>query len=197
MTSAQLAKKLFVEDEGVGEDLSFNFMGWVNEELAIVCQLKKELMNIEPAERMTRCGRMCVALRRYWGVTDITMIAEGFCSKDPQRTKGLDLAKSYADKDPEVNECITITHASVDYDDQIGVDLVAIPYTYELGRSVNWGEIMTFPSGADRVLRNAAFPKMLKFALKETVVEEEMTDEAYDELRIALIDNGFYIQEFL
>jgi len=196
MTSAQLAKDLFVEDEGVGEDLTFNFMGWVHEDLVIVCQLKKELMNLEPSERMTRCGRMCLALRKYWGVTDITMIAEGFCSKDPQRTKSLDLAKSYAEKDPEVTECITVTHASISENEEIGVDLVAVPYAYEPGRSVSWGEVMTFPGGADKVLRNASFPKMLKVALKEKVIEEEIVDETYDELRMLINDNGFYIQEF-
>ena len=197
MTSAQLAKDLFVEDEGVGEDLSFNFMGWVDDELVIVCQLKKELMNLEPSERMTRCGRMCMALRRYWGVTDITMIAEGFCSSDPHRTKGLDLAKSYAESDADVSECITVTHASINTQNEVGVDLVAIPYTYEINKSVKWGETMTFPGGAEKVLRNASFPKMLKVALREKINDEDLPDDAYDEIRVLISDNGFYIQEFL
>jgi hypothetical protein len=28
LTSAQMAKKIFIEESGIGEDLAFNFIGW-------------------------------------------------------------------------------------------------------------------------------------------------------------------------
>ncbi len=194
ITSAQLAKKMSVKEFGVGEDLTFNFMGWDRDTLVIICQMKKPIMDLEHAERLTRSGHLCTALRRYWGVTDITMVAEGFCSTDSRKTKGLDLAKAYADNKEDVQECITVAHASIVGDKMLS-DLVAVPYKYLQNNEIEWGEILTYPGSADKVLRNSSFPKMLRKALAEPISTEELPDEAYTELRDAIDSNGFYIQE--
>lgn len=194
ITSAQLAKKMSVKEFGVGEDLTFNFMGWENDRLVIICQMKKPIMALEHSERLTRSGHLCMALRRYWGVTDITMVAEGFCSTDSRKTKGLDLAKAYADDTEDVQECITVAHASIVGDKMLS-DLVAVPYKYLQDNEIEWGEILTYPGRADDVLRNASFPKMLRKSLSEPISTEELPDEAYTELRDAIDTNGFYIQE--
>jgi hypothetical protein len=194
ITSAQLAKKMSVKEFGVGEDLTFNFMGWYGDTLVIVCQMKKPTMALEHAERLTRSGHLCTALRKYWGVTDITMIAEGFCSKDSRKTKGLDLAKAYADDKEDVQECITVAHASIVGDKMLS-DLVAVPYKYLADNEIEWGEMLTYPGSADKVLRNSSFPKMLRKALSEPVSDEELPDDAYTGLRDAIDKNGFYIQE--
>jgi hypothetical protein len=194
ITSAQLAKKMSVKEFGVGEDLTFNFMGWDDDKLVVICQMKKPIMALEHADRLTRSGHLCIALRRYWGVTDITMIAEGFCSLDSKKTKGLDLAKVYAQNGSEVQECITVAHASVRGDKMLS-DLVAMPYKYLPDNEIEWGEIQTYPGGADKILRNSSFPKMLRKSLSEPVYEEELPEEAYNELMEAINNNGFYIQE--
>lgn len=194
VTSAQLAKNLSVKEFGVGEDLTFNFMGWIDDRLVIVCQMKKPIMALEHSDRLTRSGHLCMALRRYWGVTDITMIAEGFCSLDRNKTKGLDLAKAYAEKGSDVQECITVAHASV-RGEKLLSDLVAVPYKYLVDNELEWGEILTYPGKADDVLRNSSFPKMLRKSVMEPISSEELPDEAYDELREAINTNGFYIQE--
>jgi hypothetical protein len=195
VTSAQLAKTLSVKEYGVGEDLAFNFMGWIDDRLTVICQMKKPMMMLEHAERLTKCGHLCVALRRYWGVTDISMMAEGFCSTDKHRTGGLDLAKLYAEEhDAPVQECITVSHASLVGDKMLS-DLVAVPYRYLANNELEWGEIMTYPGNADKVLRNASFPKMLRKSLSEPVYDDDLPEEAYDELREAIFNNGFYMQE--
>lgn len=194
ITSAQLAKKMSVKEFGVGEDLTFNFMGWIDDRLEIICQMKKPVMALEHADRLMRSGHLCTALRKYWGVTDLTMIAEGFCSKDASKTKGLDLAKVYADRDSDVMECITVAHASLAGDKMLS-DLVALPYKYLADNDIEWGEILTYPGNADKVLRNSSFPKMLRKSLSESIFMEELPDEAYYELREAINNNGFYIQE--
>lgn len=195
-TSAQLAKSMCVTEFGVGEDLTFNFMGWVDSELSIICQLKREFMNLDHSDRLTKCGALCIALRRYWGVTDITMIAEGYCSLDAEKTQGLDLAKAYIDKAMGIEECLTVTHAHEDSSSRVGVDLVAVPYVYEVGRNIKWLEMLTYPNNAEKILRNSSFPKMLVKALKEEIVMDQLPDEAYEELRATITTNGFYIQEF-
>lgn len=194
ITSAQLAKKLSVKEFGVGEDLTFNFMGWIDDSLEIVCQMKKSVMTLEHADRLLRSGHLCTALRRYWGVTDLTMIAEGFCSKDASKTKGLDLAKVYAERDSSVVECITVAHASITNDKMLS-DLVALPYKYMADNEIEWGEILTYPGNADKVLRNSSFPKMLRKSLTEPVSTDDLPEEAYFELKEAINNNGFYMQE--
>jgi hypothetical protein len=194
ITSAQLAKQLSVKEFGVGEDLTFNFMGWIDDRLAVICQMKRPIMALEHSERLTRSGQLCMALRKYWGVTDITMVAEGFCSLDSRKTKGLDLAKAYAKKGSNIQECITVSHASIVGEKMLS-DLVAVPYKYLPNNEIEWGEIQTYPGGADKILRNSSFPKMLRKSLSESVHNEDLPDEAYDDLREAININGFYMQE--
>ena len=195
-TSAQLAKTVCVQEYGVGEDLTFNFMGWNGDELIVVCQMKKEMMKIHPNDRLDRCTSLLTALRRYWYITAVTMIAEGYCSLDPERTKGVELAKDFAKQDSAVEECITLTHAEIIDNTIISVNLIALPYIYELGRTVNWLEMLSYPSRAERVLRNAGYPRMMEDSLRSGIATEEVPPEAYDELRAAIASSGFHIQEF-
>lgn len=195
-TSAQMAKVVCVQEFGVGEDLAFNFMGWNEDELVIICQLKKEMMKIHPEERFARCAALCTAIRRYWGVTAITMVAEGYCSLDPEKTKGVELAKAFTKPDSGVEECLTLTHAEIFEGPTIAVNLIALPYTYEVGRNVVWLELLSWPTKAEKVLKNSKYPKMLEQTLYGGVSEEEIPPEAYDEMREAILENGFYIQEF-
>jgi len=195
-TSAQLAKANTVQEFGVGEDLCFNFMGWNEEDLVIVCQIRRDLMLLDPELRLEKCGQLCRALRQFWGVTAITMIAEGYCSLDAKKTKGVELAKDFCRPDSAVEECITITHAEIIEDTIIDLNLIALPYIYELGRTVNWLETLSYPNRAEQVLRNVGYPRMLEDSLKRSLVTEDFPPEAYDELRAVIASSGFSIQEF-
>jgi hypothetical protein len=195
-TSAQLAKVVTVQEFGVGEDLCFNFMGWNEEDLVIVCQIRRDLMLLDPELRLEKCAQLCRALRRFWGITAITMIAEGYCSLDAKKTKGVELAKDFCKPDSAVEECITITHAEIIENTIIDINLIALPYVYELGRTVNWLEMLSYPSRAEQVLRNAGYPRMLEDCLRSGLATEEVPPEAYDELRAAIASSGFHIQEF-
>jgi hypothetical protein len=194
-TSAQLAKSISVKDHGVGEDLTFNFMGWNSDELSIVCQMKKELMQIHPEDRLDRCVSLCSRLRQYWGVTAITMIAEGYCSMNPEKTHGVELAKAFAEPDSDVQECITLTHAEIFDINNIEVNLIALPYKYQVGREVEWLETLFYPTKAEEILRQSRYPVMLEKSLRNQVQEDAQPDD-YDEIRKNIYAEGFYIQEF-
>lgn len=195
-TSAQLAKTVCVKEYGVGEDLTFNFMGWNGDELIIVCQIRKDMMMIPPEDRLSKCSTLCGVLRKYWGITALTMIAEGYCSLDLSKTFDTELSKAYIDPDSGVQECITLTHAEIDMETgDIAVNLIALPYTYQLGRDVAWLEMLIYPTRAQDVLKNSKYPEMLRKSLTKKL-SDDIDPEEYDGLRESIVRSGFYIQEF-
>ena len=110
----ELLKKFPPAKTSVVEFLGAQYdMGWNGDELIIVCQMKKEMMRMHPNDRLDRCTSLLTALRRYWYITAVTMVAEGYCSLDPEKTKGVELAKDFAKQDSAVEECITLTHAEI------------------------------------------------------------------------------------
>ena len=199
VTAAQLAKSTAVKDEGIGEDLTMNFFGWVGGELAIVCQMRSELMKWPIEARLEKCAQLCSVLRRYWWTTSISMVAEGYYSSNQKKTKNKELSTVFLDPNGAVGECVTVTHVSNDEPiksgGKIDLTMVAVPYKYTLGRGVEWGEMIVYPQGPDAHLRNPKFPTMLKRALSEKMVDD-LPPESYDELRILIKSNGFHLQEF-
>jgi hypothetical protein len=197
VTSAQLAKTTCVKEFGIGEDLSMNFFGWNDDALSIVCQMKQELMRDTPEARLERCAELCNVLRRYWGVDSISMVAEGYCSFDQAETAGTELSQAFLDPNKPVKECITVTHVGpVEKGENVYITtIVAVPYVYELGRSINWFDMIVYPESRKNNFRNARYPAAIDKALKQRVVDD-LPDEAYDELRQLILANGFHIEEF-
>lgn len=199
ITSAQLAKSTSVKEFGIGEDLSINFFGWQRDELIIVCQIRQDLMKIDPQERLARCAELCAVLRRYWGVSSITMVAEGYCSMDMAETEGLALSDAFLDASKPVKECITVTNVTLDKkavsDSGFVTTILAVPYSYELGRTLKWFDTLIYTNGGGKNFRNSKYPQSMRRALKNKIVEG-LPNEAYDELRGIIKMNGFHIQEF-
>jgi hypothetical protein len=195
LTSAQLAKRAFVSDMGIGEDIAFNFFGWQNNRIALIAQLNRPLMSLKPEQRFGVCADLCMAMRTYWGVDAISMVAEGWISKDPEKTKGLDLQKAFAKKDSEVRECITITHAELDEDGETSVQLLACPYEYELGRKVNFKDVVYYRDGAVKIIRDKKFPAMMIKCLMAEVVDN-VPRNLIDDVILDFQDKGIFTQEF-
>ena len=199
LTAAQLAKSTSVKEFGIGEDLSINFFGWEDDSLAIVCQIRQDMMKIDPEERLGRCAELCNVIRRYWGVTSITMVAEGYCSANMTETEGLSLSIAFLDSSLPVKECITVTNVTLDEravsDGGFVTTIIAVPYSYELGRTVKWSETLIYTNGGGKNFRNSKYPQSMRKALKNKVVTD-LPDEAYEELRSLINANGFHIQEF-
>lgn len=194
LTSAQIAKQASVVAEGIGEDLAFNFIGWKEGKLKVITQLNSSLMKEAPIDRLFRCSDMCRTLRAHWEIDAISMIAEGYCSKDIAKTRGLDLAKAFVEQGDAVNECITVTHVEVpvgEIDDSPMVSLVSVPYTYGDKRKVQFGNLSVYPQGAVNVLRDRSYPAMMYKTMNESYyIEETDTNQVVEKL----LKMGFHVQ---
>ena len=116
---------------------------------------------------------------------------------DQVATSGVELSKAFLDPKKPVKECLTVTHVSTEETD--GADpittVVAIPYTYGIGREIAWHDMLVYLDGIEKNFRNSKFPEAMKKALKHRVAED-LPEEAFDELRSLINANGFHIQEF-
>lgn len=191
LTSAQIAKSGFVSDFGVGEDLAFNFIGWKDGKIKIITQLNKSFMKDSPISRLSRCSDMCRIVKSFWDVDSLSMIAEGYCSEDLEKTKGLDLAKAYVSKDSKVYECITVTHVESSYDESPMLTLVSMGYKYKEGNSVEFDEAKVYPQGAVNILRDKSYPAMLYKTVRNSYFSEDEDEEAAVD---KLIKMGFHVQ---
>ena len=193
LTSAQLAKQGFVSELGVGEDLAFNFIGWKDGKVLTIVQLSKKHMQEKPIDRLQRCAAMLNILKGFWDIDSISMVAEGYCSPDVEKTRGLDLQKAFLDETTGVSECITVTHAESDEMGGAELTLVSIAYEYLAKNRMLFKPITVYPDGAVRTLRDKSYPALLyKTIMEQYIVNEKDEDEAAE----AINNLGFHLQVF-
>ena len=195
LTSAQLAKETAIKEYGIGEEVATHFLGWQFGRLAIICQMRNDLYRADIQERFTQSKELCSNLRKYWWITSLSMVAEGYCSFDKNKTTGINLAEAFLDKKMPVKECITISHVSIDSDGHINAPaMVAAPYSTHVGRSVEWHESIVYPQKPERHLAQPKWPKMLHKAMKEEAIpdiNQSQIENARQEISLL----GFIIQE--
>ena len=193
LTSAQLAKQGFVSEAGVGEDLAFNFIGWKDGKVLTIVQLSNKHMQEKPIDRLQRCAAMLSILKGFWDIDSISMVAEGYCSPDVEKTRGLDLQKAFLDETTGVSECITVTHAESDEMGGAELTLVSIAYEYLAKNRMLFKPITVYPDGAVRTLRDKSYPALLyKTVIEQYIVNEKDEDEAAE----AINNLGFHLQVF-
>jgi hypothetical protein len=186
--SIKTAKIALIEEDGIGSDLNINIFGWRNNELATVIQLKNTFMTPKE-DRIKSVIEASVIIRRGWGITEFTLAAEGYCSMSPADTQGKNLAQLFATKNSPVAECLSFTHLKSD-----DHTFVAMPYTVQLGRKVDFGDVLWFDGG--KVMRDIEYPAALKAALKIKTepIDPSMDREVYfGTLASAVMECGFEI----
>lgn len=191
-TSFRQAKADVVKTRGIGEDLPFNFFGWKNDELAVTVQMEHEVMNLDLFERFDKSYKVCNALRQYWGIDEITMIAEGFLSYDPIATSGRSLREAFA-KNEKVAECISLAHAFT-YDGSPQLTVVAMPYSYDK-KEVIWDTMIATPNEAARLFRESIFPAMLVRAITETIYHD-FDAQQRENIAEQIVEDGFQLYDF-
>jgi hypothetical protein len=195
LTSAQLAKETATSDFGIGEEVATHFLGWQNSKLAIVCQMRNDLFRADIQERFIQSIDLCSILRRYWWVTSISMVAEGYCSFDKTKTLGMDLADAFLNKKMPVSECITVSHVSIDSDGHINpAAMIAAPYSVDIGKKITWKELLVYPRKPEKNLKQSKWPVMLEKCLKEEPLYD-MNEAQLANARQELSLLGFLIQE--
>ena len=187
--STKLAKQMTVSEEGIGEDININLFCWKKSDLASIVQLR-DTHQMERPSRVEKLTQAACLLRRGWGVTEFTFVAEGYCSLKPSETKNEDLAKLFAKNNSPVMECIAFTHIS-----QTEATFISVPYSLGVGKVVNFGNALWY-SGVD-VMRDLTYPATLKAALQLEPVEldDQIIDreEYFDVLASGLIEAGFEV----
>jgi hypothetical protein len=179
--SSKIAKSMMVQQEGIGEDLSFSLMAWSDDELVAVAQLSGLLM-ADHEERYSLMIQAACILRQGWDATAFTMVAEGYCSTNPNESRGKDMAQLFASPSHNfVRECLAFTH--VEEDDLM---FVVVPYKYEPPRRVVYSNPLEHRGAS--VLRDGRYPMSLHRALSiDNDFDHE--DVNVDTLR-ALLANG-------
>ena len=195
LTSAQLAKETAVKEYGIGEEVATHFLGWQGPRLAIICQMRNDLFRSDIQERLIQSKDLCSILRKYWWISSLSMVAEGYCSYDKEKTSGISLSEAFLDKKMPVRECITVSHVSVDSDGTVNKPaMVAAPYSAHVGRNIEWHETLVYPQKPEKNLAQSKWPTMLHRTMKEEPVpdiNEAQMANARQELSLM----GFIVQE--
>lgn len=195
LASAQLAKETAIKEHGIGEDIKAHFMGWNEEDLTVVAQMKEEVSRYAQPERFERCAILCKILRKHWWVSSLTMISEGFCSLDSSKTENYDLATAFVDTSLPVFECITVSHVTLDESGIISpVSMVAAPYVTKVGRIVEWQDVLVYPEITAKNLRQYKYPLMLTNSMMERL-SEDSGEETMMQARTEVEQSGFLLQE--
>jgi hypothetical protein len=195
LASAQLAKETAIKEQGIGEDLKAHFMGWNEEDLTVVAQMKEDVSRYSQADRFERCAILCKILRKHWWVSSLTMVSEGYCSLDYPTTENYDLAVAYADTSLPVFECITVSHVTLDESGIISpVSMVAAPYVTKIGRVVEWQDVLVYPEITAKNLRQYKYPLMLTNSMMERL-SEDSNEETIMQARAEVEQCGFLLQE--
>lgn len=186
MKSVQVAKTHSVFEFGIGEEVPFTLLGWVDDQLALICQTSE--MFDDRTLRFQAIQKAAHVLRRAWGCTSLTFAAEGFCALDSDSfDKTIPLPEQFASGNKSVAECLTFMH--VDIDD---INIVTVPYKYGLGRSISYGLPRVFPKSDNPAY---AFPLVLQKSFDANI--EELPDDYktfYDTIASGLLDIGIRCQ---
>lgn len=184
----QTAKTEIVKEYGVGEELAINILGWRDDLLVCVAQMDTSWPSTEE-ERLQRTGDAYMVMRRGWLCDSFTLMAEGYVSKDPGKTKDIDLSDGYLDKSNQINECLTVNYIDEDY-----IELCAVPFRVALGRKVEWGPLVH--SDDIDVLRNNEYVTIAQDVLAQDVLSIPEDAETFHlALAVGLHDSsGYFLQ---
>ena len=194
LTASQLAKNMIIKEEGIGEDLSFNFFAWRDGEPFLCAQLESKYMKESHRKRFARCYELLRILRFKLGVSAITFVAEGYVSTVLQE---VELSLAFIEPESGVKECLTVIHC--DENDHTGypdIYLFSVLYRYGVGTRVHWGNIMEFSQKAAKTVNQYAYPSMLGAAVRRKIGSDVSSTPLDHEIINDITQHGFLIQEF-
>lgn len=177
--SARAAKSMSVFDHGIGEELPFTMLGWVDDKLVMVCQTTN-VFGLDRNLRFHSMRQAAVVLRRAWACTAVTFVAEGYCAINAKSINlTLPLSEQFASGNEAVAECLSFMHVELE-----DMQIITLPYKYELGRRVTYGKPKKYPQNGDSAYQ---YP----LALQKSLISNEPVDLPEDiETFYASVANG-------
>lgn len=192
LTATQMAKETMTKEGGIGTELAFNFFCWKYDIPLICIQMTAGLMSKPQAQRFKYCSDLLSILRTHLGVTGITFIAEGYVAEEPQDKE---LVLAFLDPNSKVKECLAVMHCDETYNSsRPDLCMFSMPYSYGLNKTIKWGSLTAFSSNAVDIVKHYSYPKMLIKVMRS--IPNDPQEFLDDNVRSAILDNGFYIQEF-
>lgn len=190
--AASTAKELIVKDAGIGEDLTFGLYGWKDDYLTVLLQMKPKYMWADRADRFHRLTNAACILREGWGIDEYTLVAEGYCSTDPDATRGVPLQEAFVTMN-EVRECLTFTHVNLHE-----TAIVTRPYKVGWPRKVEFQEDMYFPGESILRRKDSTIPAMFLRVIERIEPAEPPEDigSFHEALGEGLYEQGFLAQWF-
>lgn len=180
------AKSEIVSEFGIGEELNIGVYGWVDDSMVVVTQMDNESMKDDKYKRFRKITNTVCVLRKGWGVDEVTFVAEGYCSVNPDATRGLDLAREYPTHDA-IKECLTFIHVS-----ESGHSIITKPYSLTWPRRVVFEDNIYAPGESRLRPQDLSIPLMIEKALLlEPDGEPDDSDSYYETLMEGLVNEGF------
>ena len=136
--AVKLLKARGVATEGVGTDLPFTLYAWRGDRHVALGWMGVPAERYPFSQRFMSIMNAAFAIRRGWDTDSVTLITDGYCSVNLTGADddGLDYGTRYANGDPDVSECLYLTH--VDHWNPTAT-IVTLPYTIGYGREIVWG----------------------------------------------------------
>lgn len=191
--SAKLAKSMIVKTEGIGEEINLNMVGWHDDEIFVVSQLIQGAWD-DTRERNMKLLECAYLMRQVWQASEITLVAEAFCSTDAEATRGKDLRAAFAEQDSPVLECLSVSHITSDGE----AVYIAIPYMCVAPRKVLYYNPVRHKG--EGVIRDSILPagiaKMLDSEISEkyTSLSEIEMDITREVIANGLTEMGFEVK---
>jgi len=172
--ASRKTKQIAVSEDGIGEDVPFTLMVWREGALTAICQLDSDLTDEHPEERLIRTVEVAAICRRGFDATAFTFVAEGYCATDPDAISPTTPLAAQFVTNKHVQECLTLTHVEAG-----NVYLCAMPYQYQLGRKVAWGDALQYVHQPDS---NNQFLRSLMEVLLKDATEPFLDRETWRDL---------------
>ena len=129
-------KREAIRTMGVGTDLCFVLYGWTEDEMSCVASIHDTLMSDLEA-RFSATINAGFGLRRGYQVEQFTLMTDGYCVPVESEPTDESLDVRFANGDPLVSECLTLTHVDKW---QPRATIVTLPYRVVPGPDVEFGE---------------------------------------------------------
>ncbi|GEM_PF-2295642 len=153
MAVGRQAKDHLISEHGIGEELAINLVGWLGDELVCLAQLDMQHGNPKDEdERSDRIAKTATIMRRGWGCDAFTLLAEGWVSTKPEKTRKKDLVEEFAAENSDVDECLSVLHVA---EEGYEIHVCALPFSVSRGKKITYGTLLH--AEGSQMLRNQTY----------------------------------------